>query len=74
MSTFKAIAAVNGAGDAPGLNAVIRGVVRCAINAHGMRVIGMRNGFDGVIWPEGARELTEESASGLLPRGVNSSA
>jgi 6-phosphofructokinase len=28
------------------LNAVILGVVRCAINAHGMRVIGIRNGLD----------------------------
>jgi len=69
MSTFKTIAVVNGGGDAPGLNAVIRGVVRCAINAHGMRVIGIRNGFDGLIWPEGAKELTEESVSGILPRG-----
>ncbi len=69
MSTFKTIAVVNGGGDAPGLNAVIRGVVRCAINAHGMRVIGIGNGFDGLIWPEGAKELTEESVSGILPRG-----
>jgi ATP-dependent phosphofructokinase / diphosphate-dependent phosphofructokinase len=69
MSRRKTIAVVNGGGDAPGLNAVIRGVVRSAINAHGMRVIGIRNGFDGLIWPEGAKELTEESVSGILPRG-----
>jgi ATP-dependent phosphofructokinase / diphosphate-dependent phosphofructokinase len=69
MSKSRTIAIVNGGGDAPGLNAVIRGVVRCAINAHGMRVIGIRNGFDGLIWPEGAKELTEESVSGILPRG-----
>ena len=69
MSKSKTIGVVNGGGDAPGLNAVIRGVVRCAINAHGMRVIGIRNGFDGLIWPEGAKELTEESVSGILPRG-----
>jgi len=69
MSKSRTIAVVNGGGDAPGLNAVIRGVVRCAINAHGMRVIGIRNGFDGLIWPEGAKELTEETVSGILPRG-----
>ena len=37
---MKTIGVVNGGGDAPGLNAVIRGVVRSTIGAHGMRVIG----------------------------------
>jgi len=27
------------------------------------------NGFDGLIWPEGAKEMNEESVSGILPRG-----
>ena len=67
---MKTVGVANGGGDAPGLNAVIRGVVRSAINAYGMRVIGIHNGFDGLIWPEvGAKELTEESVSGILPRG-----
>jgi hypothetical protein len=26
-----------------------------------MRVVGVLNGFDGLIWPEGAKEMTEES-------------
>ncbi len=69
MTKVKTIGVANGGGDAPGLNAVIRGVVRSAIYAHGMRVIGIHNGFDGLIWPEGAKELTEESVSGILPRG-----
>ena len=69
MSKRKTFAVVNGGGDAPGLNAAIRGVARSAINAHGMRVLGIHNGFDGLIWPEGAKELTEESVSGILPRG-----
>lgn len=30
---------------------------------------GVLNGFDGLIWPEGAKEMTEESFSGILPRG-----
>jgi hypothetical protein len=44
-----------------GLNPVIRAIVRASINEHGMRVVGVLNGFDGLIWPEGAKEMTEES-------------
>ena len=69
MKPVRTIGIVNGGGDAPGLNAVIRAVVRTAISQHNMRVIGIRNGFDGLIWPEGAKEMTEESVSGILPRG-----
>jgi len=69
MKPVRTIGIVNGGGDAPGLNPVIRAVVRAAISEHGMRVIGIRNGFDGLIWPEGAKEMTEESVSGILPRG-----
>ena len=69
MKPVRTVGIVNGGGDAPGLNAVIRAVVRTAISQHGMRVIGIRNGFDGLIWPEGAKEMTEESVSGILPRG-----
>jgi 6-phosphofructokinase 1 len=69
MKPVRAIGIVNGGGDAPGLNPVIRAVVRTAISQHDMRVIGIRNGFDGLIWPEGAKEMTEESVSGILPRG-----
>jgi ATP-dependent phosphofructokinase / diphosphate-dependent phosphofructokinase len=69
MGKVKTIGVVNGGGDAPGLNAVIRAVVRSATGTHGMRVIGIHNGFDGLIWPEGAKELTDESVSGILPRG-----
>lgn len=69
MKPVRTIGIVNGGGDAPGLNAVIRAVVRAAISEHSMRVIGIRNGFDGLIWPEGAKEMTEDSVSGILPRG-----
>ena len=40
---MKTISVPNDGGDAPGLNAVIRGLARSAIRAHGMRVIGIRN-------------------------------
>jgi phosphofructokinase-like protein len=69
MTKVKTIGVVNGGGDAPGLNAVIRSVVRSAISAHGMRVIGVQNGFEGLIWPEKSKELTWESVSGILPLG-----
>jgi ATP-dependent phosphofructokinase / diphosphate-dependent phosphofructokinase len=69
MKPIRTIGIVNGGGDAPGLNPVIRAIVRSAIYEHGMRVIGIRNGFDGLIWPEGAKEMTEDSVSGILPRG-----
>src|SRR5215470_6740615 len=69
MKPVRTIGIVNGGGDAPCLNPVIRAVVRTAISQHNMRVIGIRNGFDGLIWPEGAKEMTEESVSGILPRG-----
>ena len=69
MKPLRTIGIVNGGGDAPGLNPVIRAIVRASINEHGMRVVGVLNGFDGLIWPEGAKDMTEESVSGILPRG-----
>jgi len=58
-----------GGGDAPGLNAVIRAVVQSAVEKHGWRVLGIRNGFDGLIWPEQSVELTPHDVLGILPRG-----
>src|SRR5208282_4602507 len=43
--------------------------VRSANERHGWRVLGIRNGFDGLIWPEQCVELTRESIRGILPRG-----
>jgi ATP-dependent phosphofructokinase / diphosphate-dependent phosphofructokinase len=68
-NNIRTIGVSTGGGDAPGLNAVIRGLVRTAVNDYGWRVIGITNGFDGLIWPQHCRELTEESVSGILPRG-----
>jgi len=66
---IRTIGISTGGGDAPGLNAVIRAVVRSATDRHGWRVIGIRNGFDGLIWPEQCIELTREEIRGILPRG-----
>ena len=67
--TIQTIGIANGGGDCPGLNAVIRGVVRSAILGHGWNVIGIHDGFDGLIWPERSVPLTVESVAGILPRG-----
>jgi ATP-dependent phosphofructokinase / diphosphate-dependent phosphofructokinase len=62
------IGVLTGGGDCPGLNAVIRGVVRKGINTHGHEIVGFRYGWAGVLANE-ATELTVESTSGILPRG-----
>ncbi|MGA7360194.1 MAG: 6-phosphofructokinase, partial [Candidatus Sulfotelmatobacter sp.] len=58
-----------GGGDAPGLNAVIRAATKAAILKYGWKVIGIPDGFDGLIWPEKSFELTLKEVSGILPRG-----
>ncbi|MBW6500090.1 MAG: 6-phosphofructokinase [Bacteroidales bacterium] len=55
-------------GDCPGINAAIRGVGKTAIVKYGMRVIGISDGFTGLITKEYA-ELTERSLSGILTLG-----
>ncbi|HEY1522264.1 MAG TPA: 6-phosphofructokinase [Solirubrobacteraceae bacterium] len=62
------IGILTGGGDCPGLNAVIRAVVRKAVDQYGDQVIGFRDGWRGVL--EGSMsELTLESIRGILPRG-----
>jgi 6-phosphofructokinase 1 len=54
-------------GDCPGLNAVIRAVVRRAV-ADEVEVLGIKNGWRGLV--EGDVEpLTRDSVTGILPRG-----
>jgi 6-phosphofructokinase 1 len=51
------------------LNAVIRAAVKCAVLKYGWQVVGVPDGFDGLIWPERARPLLLADVSGILPRG-----
>src|SRR5579863_6073848 len=69
MSDIRCIGIGTGGGDAPGLNAVIRAATKAAIIKYGWKVIGIPDGFDGLIWPEKAFELTLKEVSGILPRG-----
>ena len=65
----RTIGVVTGGGDCPGLNAAIRAIVLKASLEYGWRVVGVADGFDGLIWPEKSRELTLESVRGILPQG-----
>jgi 6-phosphofructokinase 1 len=66
---YKTIGILTGGGDAPGLNAVIRSVVKTATGEYGMRVIGIEDGFEGLLGETRMRELTSPDVRGLLPRG-----
>jgi 6-phosphofructokinase 1 len=59
---------LTGGGDCPGLNAVIRAVVRKGIDAYGDQLVGFHAGWRGVI-EDSSEELTIESTRGILPRG-----
>src|ERR1700733_950736 len=62
------ICMLTGGGDCPGLNAVIRAVVRKGIDAYGDQLLGFRDGWRGVL-EDVQDELTIESTRGILPRG-----
>ena len=55
-------------GDCPGLNAVIRAIVRKGIDRYGHAIIGFRDGWRGPL-ENVYEELTIESTRGILPRG-----
>ncbi len=65
---IKNIGILTGGGDCPGLNAVIRGVVRAAVNLHGWEVTGILDGFDGLIDGQ-TRKITSKDVRGLQARG-----
>lgn len=64
---MKKIGVLTGGGDCPGLNAVIRAVVRKSIK-YNWEIIGIKNGWKGLINGE-IELLTDYSVSGILPKG-----
>ena len=62
------IGLLTGGGDCPGLNAVIRAVVRKGINTYGHEFVGFRYGWAGVLDVD-AIDLTNETTAGILHRG-----
>lgn len=65
---IKRIGVLTGGGDAPGLNAVIRAVVKTAINQYNLEVYGFMDGFGGLIDNQ-VRRLDVAAVSGILHRG-----
>jgi phosphofructokinase-like protein len=62
------IGILTGGGDCPGLNAVIRAVVRKGEGVYGHNIVGYRHGWRGVMHGE-STDLQVASVRGLLPRG-----
>jgi 6-phosphofructokinase 1 len=69
VSAIQRIGILTGGGDCPGLNAVIRAAVKTAINRYGWEVIGIEDGFEGLILPGKTRLLALADVRGILPRG-----
>ena len=68
MPAINRIGVLTGGGDAPGLNAVIRAVVKSAFNA-GIEVVGLEDSFDGLLDPSRSRSLTPRDVTGILRLG-----
>jgi len=67
-SVTKRFGILTAGGDCPGLNAAIRGVCRAAHDRYGMEIIGIANGFRGLIH-EDTKLLQPDDFSGILTRG-----
>ena len=65
---MKRIGVLTGGGDCPGLNAVIRAVAKAAMIRYGVEVIGIEDGFEGLI-EDRTRQLRYEDVSGILTAG-----
>ncbi len=64
----KRLGILTGGGDCPGLNAVIRAVVKTAIREHDFEVIGIEEGFEGLMQSKHTT-LTMDTIRGILPKG-----
>jgi phosphofructokinase-like protein len=67
-SSLVRVGLLTGGGDCPGLNAVIRAIVRTGLNSPENTFFGFRYGWAGVLGDDG-HELTFASTAGILPRG-----
>lgn len=69
MATHR-IGILTGGGDAPGLNAVIRAVVKYAVGKLHWQVVGIEDSFNGMLEvPRRLQNLTPQSCRGILHRG-----
>jgi len=67
-TAVKRIGVLTGGGDCPGLNAVVHAVVKSAIHDHGIQVMGILNGFEGLI-EDRMRPLSMRDVSRILHLG-----
>ncbi|MBI3080779.1 MAG: 6-phosphofructokinase, partial [candidate division NC10 bacterium] len=65
---MRRIGILTGGGDCPGLNAVIRAVVRKGVGHHGLEVLGIKEGWLGLMTGD-LTPLGLEDISGILPKG-----
>ncbi len=68
MANIKRIGVLTGGGDCPGLNAVIRAVTKAALNHHKLEVVGVEDGFLGLIQNR-MRPLQWNDVSNILTLG-----
>jgi len=64
----KRVGVLTAGGDCPGINAVIRAVTKSLINKHGIEVVGIKDGFQGLI-EKHAQILSSNDVSGILTLG-----
>ena len=68
VTELKRIGVLTGGGDCPGMNAVLRAVTKTAINRYSLEVIGIKDGFAGLV--EGStRHLSYDDVSNILTQG-----
>jgi 6-phosphofructokinase 1 len=67
-SKTRCIGILTSGGDCPGLNAAIRGVAKPCINEYGIKVIGILDGFRGLV-ENRIMVLDDQSVSGILTHG-----
>jgi ATP-dependent phosphofructokinase / diphosphate-dependent phosphofructokinase len=68
MAAIRRIGVLTGGGDAPGLNAVIRAVVKAGVTCN-CEVVGLEDSFDGLIEPNRSRVLGARDVTGILRVG-----
>lgn len=68
MKEHRRIGMITGGGDCPGLNAVIRAVVKTAMFKYGWEVFGFKDGYRGLVLNQYVK-LNARDASGILDKG-----
>lgn len=68
MKEIKKVGIITGGGDCSGLNAVINGVTKTAINKYGLEVIGYRRGYSG-LYSNDFQVLDLKAVSGIMHEG-----